>query len=132
MPFIPALPGGAFWHIFRKGPSLHSVANPLLKHDTRALSQKLFTKVKTNIIHQTKKSQIPSTKFQINLYCFQGAGRKFQYSMTETELRAMDAQCHRFGIWNFGHCYLFVIWNLGFGAFSFWLLCDLRNYASCS
>jgi hypothetical protein len=84
-----------------------------------AASQKLLTKVKANIIQQTKKFQIPSTKFQINL--------KFQYSMTETELRAMDAQSHWFAIWNFGHCYLFVICYLEFGAFGYWVPHDLRN-----
>jgi hypothetical protein len=50
------------------------------------VARKLLTKVKENIIRQIEKSQIPSTKLQTNLYCFQGAGRKSQYSMTETEL----------------------------------------------
>jgi hypothetical protein len=42
-----------------------------------------FAEIKANIIHQNKKSQIPSTKLQIN--------PKSQYSMTETELGATDA-----------------------------------------
>ena len=41
------------------------------------------------------KSQIPSTKLQINL--------KFQYPMTK-----------KFEILNFGHCDFFDIWNLKF------------------
>jgi len=48
-------------------------------------------------VEQTK-SQIPSTKLQINL--------KFQYSMTET---FHDETL--FGFLNFGHCDLFVFWN---------------------
>jgi len=46
--------------------------------------------------HRYIKSQIPSTKIQINL--------NIQFSMTKT-----------FGIWNFGHCNLFDIWDLLFG-----------------
>jgi hypothetical protein len=59
---------------------------------SRGAKLELLIKIKEKIIQRTKKFQIPSTKFQINLYCFQGAGRKFQYSMTKTELRAIDAR----------------------------------------
>ena len=52
------------------------------------------------------KSQIPSTKLQINL--------KFQYSMTQTYLGSFFKMMSGFGISNFGHCYLFVIWVLWF------------------
>jgi hypothetical protein len=48
------------------------------------------------------KSQIPSTKLQINF--------KFQYSMTKT---FQDETL--FGISNFGHWDLFDIWDLIFG-----------------
>ncbi|PNV84997.1 MAG: hypothetical protein C0610_14085 [Desulfobacteraceae bacterium] len=67
------------------------------------------------------KSQIPSTKLQINL--------KFQYSMTQTYLGfSFFKTIWKFGILklgtrpqggeskrsadNFGHCYFFVIWVL--------------------
>jgi hypothetical protein len=45
------------------------------------VSQKSFTKPKANIFRQIEKSQIPSTKSQIN--------SKYQYPMTETVLRAI-------------------------------------------
>jgi hypothetical protein len=47
------------------------------------------------------KSQIPSTKFQINI--------KFQIP------NQFKAIVFLFGILNFGHCYLFVFWDLLFG-----------------
>jgi hypothetical protein len=59
------------------------------------------------------KSQIPSTKLQINL--------KFQITNSKPVQRAAQALAPRerlfflFGILNFGHCYLSVFWDLLFG-----------------
>ena len=58
--------------------------------------------------HKLLKSQIPSTKLQINL--------KLQYSMTKTGLECLILEIiHMFWILNFGHCDLFGIWYLWFG-----------------
>ena len=70
------------------------------------MSLEYFTEVRPNIIHETKKSQIPSTKLQIN--------HKFQYSMTETGLRAVvpEETSLGFGILVIVICLLFGIWDL--------------------
>jgi hypothetical protein len=63
--------------------------------------------------HKLLKSQIPSTKLQINL--------KLQYQMTKTDELAKRQKpfflkiIFAFGILNFGHCDLFGIWYLCFG-----------------
>jgi len=57
------------------------------------------------------KSQIPSTKLQIN--------SKFQYPMTKIYLElSYFKMMQMFGILNFGHCDLFVIWVLLFVIFN--------------
>jgi hypothetical protein len=76
------------------------------------VSHKLFTEIKANMIDQIEKSQIPSTKLQTNLYCFQGAGRKFQYSITKTDLSLRSSRCLEFGILVIVICLLFGICNL--------------------
>jgi hypothetical protein len=59
----------------------------------------------TNSKHQIpNKSQIPSTKFQINP---PQAGK----SQIPNRFKAI---VFLFGILNFGHCYLFVFWDLLF------------------
>jgi hypothetical protein len=88
----------------------------VLDNRSSIVSQKLLTKVKANMIHQIEKSQIPSTKLQTNLYCFQGAGRKFQYSITKTDL-SLRSSSLEFGILVIVICLLFGIWNLVLSVF---------------
>jgi hypothetical protein len=74
------------------------------------------------------KSQAPnykqiSTVLAPRFTSCQGAGRKFQYSMTETGLNPSSSRCLEFGILVIVICLLFVIWNLVLSVLGH--ICDL-------